>query len=87
MTTTTRQPVTFNVPQPSPIKDIPAGTYAGYVEFMSIPMRGEVITQLGRAMLHLDRNEHPELFSPKNSMVAIDVDVTPHVSKGEISYQ
>jgi hypothetical protein len=87
MTETTRKIVTFDVP--SPIGGIPVGTYEGYVEHAIIRLHGHVKTppQLMRAMLHLDRRQHPECFSLNNSMIAMDVDVTQHIRNGGISYR
>jgi hypothetical protein len=85
MTQTTRDQVTFEVP--TAVEGIPAGQHRGYVEHMTIAMRGESVTQLARCMLHIERSEHPECFSPKNSFIAIDIDVIKHVLNGSISYR
>jgi hypothetical protein len=84
MTEITREPVTFNVL--SPIDGIPAGMHAGYVEHETISLRGHT-KQIARAMLHIERDEHPECFSARNSITAMDIDVTKHVLKGTISYR
>jgi len=81
----TRGPVTFNVP--SPIDGIPAGIHAGYVEHQTISIRGTTRKQIARAMLHIERDEHPECFSARNSGIEMDIDVTKHVLKGTISYR
>lgn len=85
MTQTTRNPVTFHLP--TAVEGIPAGEYIGYVEHITIAIRGQSVTDLGRCMLHLERSEHPECFSPNNSILTIDVDVTKHVRNGSISYR
>jgi hypothetical protein len=86
MSEITRELVTFNVP--SPIDDIPAGMHAGYVEHQTISLRGHTTRkQIARAMLHIERDEHPECFSARNSVTAMDIDVIKHVLKGTISYR
>jgi len=85
VTTITRNPVVFTLPVTT--DSIPPGEYHGYIERMTIMLRGIPKTQISRAMLHLTREQHPECFSPNNSIVAIDANVTKHVLNGSITYR
>jgi hypothetical protein len=82
---TERQLVTFHVNGPTR-DNIPLGDHAGYIEHLTIYLHGHPKTQLNRCMLHIERNDFPEFFSPKNSFTSFEMDVHADVLKGAITY-
>jgi len=80
------QAVTFNVANQNR-DNIPAGQYRGHIEWLTVWLHGHAKRSIARCTLHIERREHPEFFSPKNSMIAVDVDILADVMDGNISYE
>jgi hypothetical protein len=80
-----RQPATFHVAGKTR-DNIPMGDHDGYVEWMTVHLRGQPHRQIAKCMLHLERSRFPKFFSPKNSMTAMMVNVIPDVRAGKIQF-
>jgi hypothetical protein len=80
-----RELVTFHVG--AGMRDnIPEGDYSGFIEWMTVHLSGGSQRTMSRCMLHIERSEHPDLFSPNNSMTSMEIPVLAEVKKGTVTY-
>jgi len=77
--------VTFHV-TPGSRDNIPVGDYVGYIEWSTVYLAGHAKRSMGRCVLHVERRDYPEFFSPDNSVMSVDVNVHADVTTGVITY-
>jgi hypothetical protein len=76
--------VTFHVgPEAS---HLPAGDFPGFIEWAFVPLGGHTKKSMMTCRLRIERNDHPDFFSPNNSMLSADVPVLQEVKGGTITF-